>query len=322
MAEDELYAGAEPLTGQVRVGERRNWLEAGLEDAAVLEADLATLELSTSQIKAILRERQQTQAQLAEITYVLEQELWDDDDNYDEPADAWESPCGKRRTVKQRFFDRLAGRRFGYSDVTEHEVRVPLFVLAAPEPAGCSATFSQDVMAGRALAWNVTLFGSGLGGSSSFRVTSTWKFQASAGDSKQVFLPVTVTVATVRVMVGERVVTTTRQVVASDATPAKQPGLTLLRPGVQEPAGEVICEYPLAGDTTGAIATYGATYARTSSGRVELGAEAFGVGATLSADVSFDQAIALDLELRGGHDYSLHRLRSGQGMAWSVAPER
>ncbi|MGW6197982.1 hypothetical protein ACWF0M_17690 [Kribbella sp. NPDC055110] len=319
MTEDKPSADIEQLVGRVVVEKRHDWIEAGLRDAVALEADLGALDLSDAQIATVLREREVAAEQLDILTHGT------DGDGpaveYQEPLRDWDL-TDQRRKLIDRFYDRLAGRRFVFSEVAEHEVQVPLFVLAAPEPAGCRAAFSQDVMAGRALAWNVTLFGSGFGGSTSLRVTSTWRFEAAAGHSKQVFLPVTVKVATVRVMAGERVVTTTRQVVASKATPAKQPGLTLLPPDAQAPAGPVISEYPLAGDTSGSIANYGATYATTSSGRLEIGAEVFGAVAKLSADVSFDSEIALSLELRGGHDYSLRRLQAGQGMAWSVTSAR
>lgn len=43
-------------------------------------------------------------------------------------------------------------------------------------------------------------------------------------------------------------------------------------------------------------------------------------GAELSAEVSFETAIGLSLDLRGGYGYSLRRLQAGQGMAWASTP--
>jgi hypothetical protein len=150
------------------------------------------------------------------------------------------------------------------------------------------------------------------------RVTSTWQFEAGAGAKKQVFVPVTVSVATIRVMAGERVVKTTRKVVAAEATPAKQPGLTLLPADSRWSAGAVVDEYPLAGDTSGAPADFSTSYAKERSDRVDLGGKAFGAEVKLSADVTIAETITLSLKLTGGHDYVLRRFKTGQGMLWHV----
>src|SRR6266545_2395853 len=167
------------------------------------------------------------------------------------------------------------------------------------------------------ISWHAKLLGSGLGGSSDIRVTSTWRFEAAAGDRKLVFLPVTVITAAVTILEGTRVVATTHQVAASEVSTARAPGLLLLAPGAQPPAGDLIRSFSLAGDTSGAIAKFEESYETTAMRRIELGVGAFGVETQLSAEISIAKEIVLSLELRGGFDYELRGLAVGEGMAWS-----
>jgi hypothetical protein len=155
----------------------------------------------------------------------------------------------RRQSLLRRFQDLLAGRGFRVDDVSRSEVRFPLFLLAAPTPEGCSATFSSTTMAGRALTWNVKLLGSGLGGSSNLRVTATWRFRAAAGERNVMFVPMTVTSAVVTLLDRTRVVGTTTQVIASEISTATAPGLLLLEPDAGPPLGRPMSRYPLAGDS-------------------------------------------------------------------------
>lgn len=313
----DLYDGAERLAGRASVAWQRSWQTTALHDADAFEADLGALDLSEAEVADLLRARDEA----AERAFAREDEAVDPRSGGDVEASPSETDdwFDSRRSLAARFADRVLDRRFLVDEKTTYQLRVPLFELAAPEPDGCLVTFSKERMTGLALGWGVSLFGGGLGGSSSIRVSSVWTFQASAGQRKQVFLPVTVTVGRITVMSGDRVVSRSRQVLASEATPATQPGLVLLPPDPPSRPGALLDSFPIAGDTSGAPATYGTTYKSSSQRRLEFGAEVFGVGANLSAEVTIDDDIGLSLDLSGGHDYALHGLERGEGLSWVVS---
>jgi hypothetical protein len=80
----------------------------------------------------------------------------------------------------------------------------------------------------------------------------------------------------------------------------------------------LIGKFPLAHDTSGAIAEYVQVYESNQAAMLDLGVAAFGVEAKLSANVSISTKTILSLELAGGHSYELHGLTEGQGMTWTV----
>jgi hypothetical protein len=274
----ELWNGlVEPLIGQVRVESSDSWIDTGLQDAGSLERDLRVLCLDDAEISSALDLRHETVATLLRIQERID-EIYRAAAYFDTPPEV-RRLLHRRQSLLRRFRDRLTGRGFRVDDVARSEVRLPLFLLAAPTPEGCSATFSSTTMAGRALTWSVKLFGSGLGGSSTLWVTSTWRFRSAAGERKLVFVPMTVTSAAVTLLDGTQVVGTTTQVVASEVSTATAPGLLLLAPDADTALGRPIMRYPLADDGTGGLATYEHKYEGHRAGRIEIGVTAFGAQA-------------------------------------------
>jgi hypothetical protein len=95
----------------------------------------------------------------------------------------------------------------------------------------------------------------------------------------------------------------------------ESPGLALL-PAARPPAGAPVQRFPLAGDTTGALASYRWKYARTAKLQVDVGLEAFHSKASLKIGTELTTQVALEYGLRGGHDYVLLRAAEGDGLLW------
>jgi hypothetical protein len=72
----------------------------------------------------------------------------------------------------------------------------------------------------------------------------------------------------------------------------------------------------IAGDTSGGLATYEHKYENHRAGRIDVGVTAFGAQAQLGAEISISGEVTLSLELRGGFDYDLHALETGDGILW------
>jgi hypothetical protein len=147
--------------------------------------------------------------------------------------------AAERASALEQLIDWFRRREVRVERETSVDIRVPLFVLAAPTVGGCAATVQRSERGGRALSWNVNLFGSDLGGSTAVRTTCSWKFSASSGETKVVFIPVTVPIAHVTVLERGKVVGQGPWVGSSTIVSSSEPGLLLLPTGANMPVGEV-----------------------------------------------------------------------------------
>jgi hypothetical protein len=172
-------------------------------------------------------------------------------------------------------------------------------------------------MHGRALTWSMTVFGSGVGGSSELTASASAGFTAAAGQTKSVFVPLTVTSQRVLVLESGRQVSVGVQIDASSVRTDSSPGLLVLPPGMRPPAGPPIRRFPLAGDTTGALATYQWSYKQTSKPTVQIGFEAFNSKMSLKVGTDLTSEVTLKYQLRGGYDYVLLSTREGDGLLWA-----
>ena len=78
--------------------------------------------------------------------------------------------------------------------------------------------------------------------------------------------------------------------------------------------GDLAERFPLAGDGSGAVATYEYAYKRSGEGDLNVGAKAFGVDIKLKATVELSNSITVTFGLVAGSDYELHRLAEGNGL--------
>jgi hypothetical protein len=134
--------------------------------------------------------------------------------------------------------------------------RIPLFLLAAAPVEGCTASFGTKSYFDRNPVWLINIFGTGLGGSAAFRVAASTTFTAASSEHKLVFLPASGAVEKVTWLRRGRPIGRGHRIDAATLHPAGAPGLLLLPKEIQLPAGDIAQTFPLADDTTQAIATY------------------------------------------------------------------
>ncbi len=213
----------------------------------------------------------------------------------------------------ERLRDWIAGRHLTLVDRRSVSLKLPLFVLAAPGTKGAKVGFEASTSQGRSLDWSISVAGTGLGGEATVTTEVSIDFEANAGEAKLVFLPVTVTVEKLQTDDGR---ITTQVSVMDVREQAPVPGLLLLAPTARPPAGVLRQTYPVSGDTTGALATYGYRYRKTRAHSLSIGVKAFGADLSVKCATSMDASVALSFNLPGGHDYKLYAPANGDGVLW------
>jgi hypothetical protein len=307
----------ERLIGKTYVRGSAAWDKAAVYYSNFLERSLGDLGLPEEDVMTALTLRDEAAEQVRAIDEAERFTLNRSGKGYSSTDVSQEAEMS-RRSALSRLTDWFKGREIRVNESTEVEVRVPLFVLAAPAVKGCSATFEESVMHNRALLWNVSILGSGLGQSAELATSASWKFSSSGGEIKVVFIPVSVTIARVTVLEKGQTISEGYQVDASAIKTSSEPGLLLLSPDADPPIGELSRTYPLAGDTTEAIASYEYKYQQKADRHLEIGVTAFHLDAKVRAAVQINGSLSLKYELRGGYDYALHRLTEGDGLLWST----
>jgi hypothetical protein len=220
------------------------------------------------------------------------------------------------RAARWRLIDWMQGRGFDRESSELVEVRIPLFALAAADVEGCTAKLAVAEHRSKwVIDWGIKVFGPGLSGTVGFTVSSTASFSAAHGETKVIFLPVSFTVESGTVTKHGKVVGTARRAemfsVKSGAL-----GLLLLEKGKEPPIGDLVQSYPLAGDTSGAVATYEYTAEKAASRKMSLGAKVFGAELSIGTEITRNNQMVLTYGLRGGSDYELHRVTDGDGLVW------
>ncbi|MGZ4317060.1 MAG: hypothetical protein ACXVRS_14695 [Gaiellaceae bacterium] len=234
---------------------------------------------------------------------------------FDTPPEVIEL-TNNRLSAVDRLRDWFSGRAFRVEQKEDIDLRIPLFVLAAANVAGCTASITTEQEALGALKWGVTVFGTGLGASAQLTVTSSSKFTSTSGEIKVVFLPASVTIEKGTMLKDGRSIGEGYRVDAAKLRTTGAPGLLLLATGKSPPIGEFAEKYPLSGDTSGAVATYEYAYTHSRSGDLSLGLKAYGIDLSLKATVTLSRSVTLTYGLVSGFDYELHRLEEGNCLVW------
>lgn len=215
----------------------------------------------------------------------------------------------RRRAALQRLSDWFAARRFDVHATTTIEVRIPLFVVAAPAVAGCRGELRPIGIAPTALSGRVTLGGAGGGNGAVCHVTTSGAVGVRPGDVKAVFVPVNVAVSDVTVYDHGRQIGNGIQVRVQTTRSAVAPGVVLLAPDAIPTVGDLVH-----------VCHGGAerieVHAQPETRDVYVDFTVFGVEATITAAVSLTRPVVLDFDLAEGHEYDLHDLAHGFGIAW------
>jgi hypothetical protein len=235
---------------------------------------------------------------------------------YKEPPPPVAEFYNARVVAADRLRNFLSGRRFRVDDTTTVPIQIPLFVLSAAAVEGCSASFARQQSTVVQMSWDVKIFGTGLTPSGSLQVLTEAVFSAKSGEAKVVFVPGSLRVEKVTALKRGRVIGHGYRIDGSKMKPDSEPGLFVLDPSTLLPAADVVKTYPLAGDTTGALATY--KYSDKLSGGIglQLGITAFGADIKLKGEIKRSASVELTYQLKGGHDYELRRFAEGDGLVW------
>lgn len=309
-----LSGRSERLTGKIRMGDEKDPVVTAVQSHYAFESGLRSIGLAEAEVAHAVTLRDEIDTQLRAINAEIMR--------YHQPGVYYAfDPVPpqlyvRRKSVWQRLADWFGGKEVRVLESIDTEVRVPLFILSCADVDGCTAAFDRQQMKGHALTWSMTVYGSGIGGSRELSASASARFSAAAGQTKAIFVPLTVTLQRVAVLEANRQIGAGVQVDASSIRANSAPGLLLLPSGTKPPAGPSIQRFPLAGDTTGALAAYEWTYERKSEMHVELGLEAFNSKISLNVGTSFTTQAALKYELRGGYDYVLFSAAEGDGLLW------
>jgi hypothetical protein len=316
-----LDGEAQPLAGQVGMTTKQ-WDRTALDHRNAFEFGLREAGLPDPDVLEALTVRDDVAHLTTRLGEQIEHFWATTNEEYETTPPEVEELYSAQVSALDRLRNWFSGRSFRVDDTTTTDVRIPLFVLSAASVPGCTASFSREQTAEGQLSWDVTIFGTGLTATGSLEVSTSATFTAASGEAKVVFLPGSLTVEKVTALKHGRVVGRGYRVDGSRFKSDSQPGLRLLAPSMVLPAGELVSKYPLADDTTGALAKYKYSDKASASKELQLGIKAFGVDVKLKAEAKRSTSVEVTYELKGGFDYELRRFAEGDGLVWGSGTAR
>jgi len=309
-----LDGEAQPIAGQVKM-RTTHWDQAALENRNAFEFGLREVGLPESDVRDALAVRDTVVRVRTHLDRQIEDYWATATVRYEIAPPEVQELQSARGSAMDRLRDWFTGKTVRVEDTATTDVRISLFVLSAPSVPGCTATFAREQTAEGQLSWDVTIFGTGLSGSSSLEVSTSATFTAASGEAKVVFLPGSLTVEKVTVLQHGQEIGRGYRINAAEFK-HNQPGLRLLPASTVLPAGELVSTYPLADDPTGALAKYTYSDKITSTMQLQLGIKVFGADLTLKAQATRSTSVAVTYGLKGGFDYELRQFAEGDGLVW------
>ncbi|WP_028644543.1 hypothetical protein [Nocardioides sp. URHA0020] len=206
-----------------------------------------------------------------------------------------------------------------YGDVQQVTLRIPLFVLTAPNVEGCKTTLTRSTSV--AAGWSLTLKFFGNGASLGQKATVSWTQEVSAGpgERSRLFLPLQVDVAEVTTYFDDH-----EEQVSYEVQLGKE-NLTVNKIGVDsphewEPTGLKVPLIESLLKESPEPVTQEVEYKFQTDGDFSLGFKAFSNDQTFKVEASLERTHKLAAELAAGHDYVGS---AGAGpwppyLAWSV----
>ncbi len=308
----------QPLQGSANMT-WRSWEEAALDSPGTFSADLAASGFPSGDIADAVKLRDSAQADVdAAVASFWEAQP----DKYIDTPPELQAEAGQvyenaRRGALQRLRDWLAGRKVEVQERQRIDLKLPLFLLAAPGASGASAEFETTMARGKQVGWSIAITGTGLSGAAKVDASVSAGFTAGTNEAKLVFLPVTVTAEKLRITQGGM---ESMRIDLSDMAREQglAPGVLLLTGAERPPAGALAQTYPLSGDPTGAPATYSWAYKQTKTRGLSVGIKAYGADLALDYSSTLAFSIELTFKLPSGRDYDLFRLAEGDGVLWGA----
>jgi len=200
------------------------------------------------------------------------------------------------------------------------EIDIPLFVLGTPIVPGCKAEWASEKEFRAGSGWSLQIVGSGLGSDVGATFIESASFEASSGETKLIFCPVTVQIERIEIREPKKpVIRQWRIDVAGLSESRLQLGLLLLDPDVVPSRGRSVAKYRLADDPSDSIATYTYKYTQTAATRVNVGINIHDVQLGLSAISTFASGVEVKYLLKTGADYELFRSEDSEGLLFDMA---
>jgi hypothetical protein len=223
----------------------------------------------------------------------------------------------ERRTAHERLAAWFADRRFEVRARATTDVRIPLFVIAAPDVAGCRTELWPTGTPAAALSARFTLFGTGGGGGATGLATITDGVCTGPGTSRLVFVPVKVTVAKVTVYGNQGLAGQGLQVSITGAPRTAGTYAVQLEADTPSPIGRRLQTCAHRNDAPD-ICAYERipAHAPPEIREVRLPITIEDMEAVVTAAVALSGPVTIAADLAGGHDYDLHDLAQGHGIGW------
>lgn len=222
-----------------------------------------------------------------------------------------------RHNALSRLSDWWADRNREVESKEPLNLRLGLFLLSAPS-GECSAELTTEGTTSRNLGWSVNIAGAGLGHEGEVEVTTSAGFEATNGQRKLVYVPVTVMLERVVLSEpGSLPVRYWRIDVGGLKDQHPAPGVILLDNDTFPPMGPLLQTYPLAEDISISTATYGYKYIQTCAADLKIGVKVDTVDLGVTAKSTMKSSVELKFKLRSGKDYRLHSMRNTDGVVWA-----
>jgi len=296
------------------------WEHLALNEREVFAADLRALGLSEPMVAETLEFRDGEADQISEVIKTF----WDRQPRRylttppELQAEATLVFDSARMTARQRLRDWWNSRVTTVEQREPIELRFPLFVMGAPSVDECKAEWMGEAAYGGMVGWSVTVAGTGLGKDGRATASTSSTFEATSGQTKLIFLPITVQLEQIAINEpGQHSIRRWQIDVAGMSESHRSPGVLLLPPDAVPPRGVLVDTYPLAGDPTASTATYQRKYVQSSVRHLNVGIKARGVDLGLSAESTMTSTVALKYTLRSGVDYELYEAAVGDGLLFA-----
>lgn len=328
MAAEEFYVTGldwvrgteEPIKSSGRPMGTTSWDEVALDRRDEFDQSLRLAGLSDEAVREVLAVRDVGAAELVEAEERLKP--YDGiafNESPPEYIDAQNFYRERRRTGLQRLLDWWNERVETVESTEPRLVRVPLFLLGTPSTPKCKAKWTNEITAGFTDGWGVQIAGSGFASDAGSTYVESASFEADSGQTKLIYCDIPVQLEQVEIrQKGQPPVRQWRIKLVGDRQTSIPPGLLLLDPDAVPERGEFVKTFPVAGDPSGAPATYSEGYSNSRKYKVKVGLDVKGVKLGLTANSDFGERIRIEYKLKSGIDYHLFYARDCDGYMFGI----
>jgi hypothetical protein len=218
----------------------------------------------------------------------------------------------------------IGQQAFVVESTAKKQMEVPLFLLRSPDVRGSKVTYSEALSEGTEGTWGVKILGTGMGGTTAFKVQHSATFESSDGDAKLIFVPVTLVVSKVAVYKKGKFLSRGLrcEMEKPDRTKPFNKRVSLIAPQIAATQLtraniEGKC-FPAAWRTVIQQSDLQPGVARIDQCGSNFRNRAFDLATTTKAAIKQERKVTISFELPGGHDYRLKPLADSHGIWWGL----